>query len=231
MIEVLAGRGGCLTAKELEGELAGGERPVGIAIDLPLARRARGRGPRSRRRSRRRRASLRARPPDGSHHHHVVCDRCGRTLAFTDPDLERAIDASASGSVRDVDAHDVVLRGLCRSCSDRWLTARASGATVRADAAQHDLVPGDVEVDPPGQRADRRLERLVVERRHLAAGVADEMVMVVLGDGAVRSASFPARGRPSTRARARPARRGSGRCSRGRRCAHRRAAHPRSRTR
>ena len=119
VIEVLAGRGGCLTAKELEGELARGERPVGIAsiyrslaalesaglvhaVDLGGAER-----------------HFELVHPDGSHHHHVVCDRCGRTLAFTDPDLERAIAAVGERLGADVDAHDVVLRGLCRSCSGR----------------------------------------------------------------------------------------------------------------
>ena len=30
--------------------------------------------------------------PGGDHHHHVVCDRCGKVSSFEDPALEEAID-------------------------------------------------------------------------------------------------------------------------------------------
>jgi Fur family ferric uptake transcriptional regulator len=56
---------------------------------------------------------------DGAHHHHVVCDRCGRTVAFTDPELERAIDGVARRLRAQVDAHDVVLHGACERCAGR----------------------------------------------------------------------------------------------------------------
>jgi len=55
--------------------------------------------------------------PGGEHHHHVVCERCGRLEAFEDDELERAIRRLA-GRVRfDVDEHDVTLRGTCPRCS------------------------------------------------------------------------------------------------------------------
>ena len=54
--------------------------------------------------------------PNGEHHHHLVCDRCGRLVAFDDPVLERAINrVSARLGVR-VDHHEVVLRGACNDC-------------------------------------------------------------------------------------------------------------------
>jgi Fur family transcriptional regulator, ferric uptake regulator len=54
--------------------------------------------------------------PSGEHHHHLVCDRCGRLVAFDDPGLERAIDrVSARLGVR-VEHHEVVLRGACEDC-------------------------------------------------------------------------------------------------------------------
>jgi Fur family ferric uptake transcriptional regulator len=54
--------------------------------------------------------------PSGAHHHHLVCDECGRLVAFDDPGLERAIDSlSARLGVR-VKHHDVLLRGACERC-------------------------------------------------------------------------------------------------------------------
>jgi Fur family ferric uptake transcriptional regulator len=54
--------------------------------------------------------------PAGDHHHHLLCERCGRLVAFDDPGLERAIDeASARLGVR-VEHHEVVLRGACEDC-------------------------------------------------------------------------------------------------------------------
>ncbi len=56
---------------------------------------------------------------DGTHHHHVVCERCGRTTAFHDGALEAAIAAVAERLEWRVDAHDVVLHGTCRQCAGR----------------------------------------------------------------------------------------------------------------
>ena len=50
------------------------------------------------------------------HHHHLVCDDCGRVEAFADPRLERAIEAVEGRTGFDVVAHDVVLRGSCADC-------------------------------------------------------------------------------------------------------------------
>ncbi|MSW96440.1 MAG: transcriptional repressor, partial [Actinobacteria bacterium] len=48
---------------------------------------------------------------DGEHHHHVVCDGCGSTLAFHDDELERAIAMAAGRCAWAIGAHDVVLHG------------------------------------------------------------------------------------------------------------------------
>jgi Fur family transcriptional regulator, ferric uptake regulator len=54
--------------------------------------------------------------PAAEHHHHLVCDRCGRVMPFADPGLEDAI-ARLSERVRfEVDDHEVLLRGSCRAC-------------------------------------------------------------------------------------------------------------------
>lgn len=54
--------------------------------------------------------------PSGEHHHHVVCDRCGKVSSFEDQGLERAIDKVAERLEFDVERHDVVLRGACEDC-------------------------------------------------------------------------------------------------------------------
>jgi len=54
--------------------------------------------------------------PNGEHHHHLVCERCGRLVAFDDPGLERAIDRVSERLGVRVDRHDVVLRGACEDC-------------------------------------------------------------------------------------------------------------------
>jgi len=50
------------------------------------------------------------------HHHHLVCEECGRLSPFADPSLERAIEAVSRAAEFEVSAHDVVLRGRCPDC-------------------------------------------------------------------------------------------------------------------
>ena len=54
--------------------------------------------------------------PGGAHHHHIVCERCGKVSAFEDEALERAIDRLAGRLEYDVGEHEVVLRGACADC-------------------------------------------------------------------------------------------------------------------
>jgi Fur family ferric uptake transcriptional regulator len=54
--------------------------------------------------------------PSGAHHHHLVCDQCGRLTAFDDPGLERAIDSLSKRLGVRVAHHDVLLRGACERC-------------------------------------------------------------------------------------------------------------------
>ena len=53
---------------------------------------------------------------DSDHHHHLVCDGCGRVESFADDRLERVIRDVERRSGYAVAAHDVVLRGACTSC-------------------------------------------------------------------------------------------------------------------
>ena len=55
--------------------------------------------------------------PSGDHHHHAICDRCGKKDAFTDPELERLIHGLGERLGYDVGAHDVVLHGSCPDCA------------------------------------------------------------------------------------------------------------------
>jgi Fur family ferric uptake transcriptional regulator len=53
---------------------------------------------------------------DGEHHHHLVCDACGKVEAFADDRLERALHRVETDTGYRVAAHDVVLRGECTDC-------------------------------------------------------------------------------------------------------------------
>jgi Fur family ferric uptake transcriptional regulator len=50
------------------------------------------------------------------HHHHIVCDDCGKIEVFADERLERVIRDVEASSGYEVAGHDVVLRGACSSC-------------------------------------------------------------------------------------------------------------------
>jgi len=54
--------------------------------------------------------------PEGHHHHHIVCDECGKVVPFEDPKLELAISAVERSSDFDISGHEVILRGQCANC-------------------------------------------------------------------------------------------------------------------
>jgi Fur family transcriptional regulator, ferric uptake regulator len=116
VVELLGENHCCLTAQEIFDRLRAAGRPVGIAsvyrvlellgsqglvqrIDL-------GSG------------TSRYEPINagGEHHHHLVCDSCGKVEAFEDTALERALTRVEESSGYAVAAHDVVLHGSCRDC-------------------------------------------------------------------------------------------------------------------
>jgi Fur family ferric uptake transcriptional regulator len=53
------------------------------------------------------------------HHHHLVCDRCGRVSPFTDEGLERAIRRVSDTLPLQVSEHEVVIHGACERCAAR----------------------------------------------------------------------------------------------------------------
>jgi Fur family ferric uptake transcriptional regulator len=50
------------------------------------------------------------------HHHHIVCDDCGKIEAFADQRLERVLHDVERSSGYEVAGHDIVLRGACSAC-------------------------------------------------------------------------------------------------------------------
>lgn len=118
LIEMLAGQACALTAIEIEDELRDGERAVARAsvyrnlellIEHGLVSRLElGDGI----------ARYELIDPDGEHHHHLLCDSCGRLVPFDDHELERSIDRLASRLNFRPRGHEVVLHGACEKCED-----------------------------------------------------------------------------------------------------------------
>lgn len=61
-------------------------------------------------------ASYEPADPAGRHHHHIVCDECGKVVPFEDPLLEQALHAVERESGFKISGHEVTLRGHCQTC-------------------------------------------------------------------------------------------------------------------
>jgi Fur family ferric uptake transcriptional regulator len=107
----------CLTAQEIFDRLREERRAVGIAsvyrvLDLLcdkgfVQRIEVGAG----------RARFEPAYRSGEHHHHLVCEDCGKVEAFADEGLERALRKVEGRTGYSVAGHDVVVRGACQSCA------------------------------------------------------------------------------------------------------------------
>jgi Fur family transcriptional regulator, ferric uptake regulator len=51
------------------------------------------------------------------HHHHLVCDRCGRLQPFSDEELESTIRRVSERLALRVSEHEIVLHGACETCA------------------------------------------------------------------------------------------------------------------
>jgi Fur family transcriptional regulator, ferric uptake regulator len=116
VVELLGRQPCCATAQEIHEGTRRAGRPVGIASvyrvldllsELKLVQRV-DVGDQT--------ARYEPAIPGGDHHHHVVCDDCGKVEAWQDEGLERAVDRVAGKVGYRVAAHDVVLRGVCVDC-------------------------------------------------------------------------------------------------------------------
>jgi Fur family transcriptional regulator, ferric uptake regulator len=117
VVELLGDQHCCLTAQEIFDRLRAGGRRVGIATvyrtldqltrDGLVSRVDLGEG------------TARFEPvhAGGEHHHHLVCEGCGKVEAFADDELERALRKVERRTGYSVAGHDVVLRGACHDCA------------------------------------------------------------------------------------------------------------------
>lgn len=55
------------------------------------------------------------------HHHHAVCEGCGRLDPFADEDLERAIRRASSRLNLHAWSHEIVIRGFCEACAGNYV--------------------------------------------------------------------------------------------------------------
>jgi Fur family transcriptional regulator, ferric uptake regulator len=117
VVELLGDQHCCLTAQEIFDRLRAGGRRVGIATvyrtldqltrDGLVSRVDLGEG------------TARFEPvhAGGEHHHHLICEGCGKVEAFADDELERALRKVERRTGYSVAGHDVVLRGACHDCA------------------------------------------------------------------------------------------------------------------
>jgi Fur family transcriptional regulator, ferric uptake regulator len=116
VVDFLGGQDCCISAQEIHDAVRAGGARVGIASvyraleglgELGLVQRVDlGDGV----------ARFERSHTDSDHHHHLVCDDCGKVEPFADPTLESAIERVADGRGYVVAAHEVVLHGACEDC-------------------------------------------------------------------------------------------------------------------
>jgi Fur family ferric uptake transcriptional regulator len=116
VIELLAEQDCCLTAQEIFDGLRADGRRVGIASVYRVLELLSSEGLLQRIDLGSGIARFEPVRPGGEHHHHLVCDSCGKVEAFEDPGLERAIHRLEATSGYAVAGHDVVLHGACADC-------------------------------------------------------------------------------------------------------------------
>jgi Fur family ferric uptake transcriptional regulator len=118
VLDLLSRQDCCLSAHDIHVRLSSGGRRVGLAsvyraldvlAQLRLVHRVEVDGT----------ACFEPADPSGEHHHHAICDACGKMDAFEDPELERALEAVAARLGYASRGHDLALRGTCPRCAAR----------------------------------------------------------------------------------------------------------------
>jgi len=118
VVAVFAEHDCCLSASDVASAAARRGERVGTASVYRTVEQLRERGLLARVETGEGGARYEAVVPGGEHHHHAVCERCGRLTPFEDRALERAIDAIARRIGHRVSGHDVLLRGTCERCDN-----------------------------------------------------------------------------------------------------------------
>jgi Fur family ferric uptake transcriptional regulator len=117
VVQVLAGEHCCVSAHEIaEGARESGDR-IGIASVYRALEQLEAEGLVQRVELGEGGARYETVVPGGEHHHHAICERCGRLTPFEDGRLERAIVGLTERLGHSVRAHDVLIRGECETCA------------------------------------------------------------------------------------------------------------------
>jgi Fur family ferric uptake transcriptional regulator len=116
VVSVLARRDCCLTVPEIIDAVRAEGREVGIAsvyrvVDLLRERQLVQKIDLGDGRAHYERAEV-----ADEHHHHLVCNECGRVEPFADDKLEAALRRVERDTGFAVASHDVLLRGACDDC-------------------------------------------------------------------------------------------------------------------
>lgn len=116
VVALLAGQSCCLSAQEISDRLRASGSDIGIASiyraldllhELGLVQRVElGEGP----------ARFERISPGGEHHHHAVCDSCGRVARFEDARIEKHLERLAGELRHSMSGHDLVIHGTCSRC-------------------------------------------------------------------------------------------------------------------
>ena len=116
VIELLGRQDCCLTAQEIFDGLRAEGRAVGIASVYRVLELLNEKGLVQRIDVGSGMARFEPLHRSGEHHHHLVCEDCGKVEAFEDDDLELALTKLERRSGYSVAGHEVVLRGACADC-------------------------------------------------------------------------------------------------------------------
>jgi Fur family ferric uptake transcriptional regulator len=117
VIELLASQPCALTAAEIEGALRESGHSPGRASIYRVLEQLVEHGLVERLEVGDGQARFERQQPGGEHHHHLVCEGCGRLVAFDDPGIERAIERVSRRLGMRISGHDILLRGACRRCA------------------------------------------------------------------------------------------------------------------
>jgi Fur family ferric uptake transcriptional regulator len=129
LLALLAGESCALTALEMEDALRGPPgRPVSRASIYRILDELEGFGLVQRVETGQAMVRYERHSSSAEHHHHLVCDRCGLVMPFSDPGLERAIRSLSGRVPLAVSEHEIVLRGACLECAQEISAGAPTGS-------------------------------------------------------------------------------------------------------